>query len=134
MATANDAIDWKRLEDLFHAALSMDPKERSAFLDRSCGEDAVLREEVESLLSFSGKTMDSLKRPVETVAQALAWTETGKTIGPYRLMHLLGDGGMGQVYLAERSDALFEQQVAIKLMHSGVSRTPAMLLRFSAER
>src|SRR5579859_1752260 len=134
MAAGKDAIDWKRLEDLFHAALSVFPGERSDFLDRHCGTDRVLREEIESLLAFSGKTMESLKYPVETVAQALAWTETGKTIGPYRVMHLLGDGGMGQVYLAERSDALYEQQVAIKLMHSGVGRTPAMLLRFSAER
>ena len=64
----------------------------------------------------------------------MAWTETGKTIGPYRLTDLLGDGGMGQVYLAQRSDELYEHQVAIKLMHSGVSRTPAMLLRFGVER
>ncbi len=134
MSKVNDAIDWKRLEDLFHAALSLDPRERPDFLERQCGADTGLRIEIESLLEFSGKTMESLKRPVETVAQSLAWTETGKAIGPYRLTHLLGDGGMGQVYLAERSDELYEQQVAIKLMHSGVGRTPTMVLRFSAER
>ena len=134
MSMGNGGIDWKRLEDLFHAALSIDAKERPDFLERQCGADIVLRKEVESLLAFSDKTVESLKKPVETVAQVLAWNETGKTLGPYRLTDLLGDGGMGQVYLAQRSDELYEQQVAIKLMHSGVSRTPAMLLRFSAER
>jgi eukaryotic-like serine/threonine-protein kinase len=134
MSMGNGAIDWKRLEDLFHAALSLDARERPDYLARQCGANAALRQEIESLLAFSDKTLDLLKRPVEVAAHAMAWTETGKTIGPYRLTELLGDGGMGQVYLAQRSDDLYEQRVAIKLMHSGVSRTPAMLLRFGVER
>src|SRR4051812_4368106 len=104
MSTTDGAIDWERLEELFHATLALDPAERPDFLERNCGANAALRGEIESLIAFSGKTMDSLKRPVETMAQTLAWTETAKNIGPYRVMHLLGNGGMGQVYLAERSD------------------------------
>ena len=131
---ADGAIHWDRVEDLFHSALELDPSERSGFLERSCGDDAALRMEVESLIAFSGKTLDSLKRPVESIAQSLAWQGSGQEIGPYRLTRLLGDGGMGQVYLAERSDHLYEQKVAIKLMHAGLKQAATMLLRFSAER
>ena len=132
MSSTDGAIDWRKLEELFHGALELDPIERSRYLERSCGDDAALRSEVESLIAFSGGTMESLKVPVESVAQSLAWRQTGQEIGPYRLTRLLGDGG--QVYLAERSDHLYDQQVAIKLMHAGLKQAGAMLLRFSAER
>ena len=134
MSMSDGAIDWNRLEELFHATLALEPSDRADFLERTCGGDAALRQEIESLIAFSGGSVDSLKRPVERIAQTLAWAERGKSIGPYRLMHLLGDGGMGQVYLAERADALYEQRVAIKLMHAGVGRSAAMLLRFTSER
>src|SRR5689334_21796062 len=134
MSMSDGAIDWNRLEELFHATLALEPSDRADFLERTCGGDAALRQEIESLIAFSGGNLDSLKRPVERIAQTLAWAESGKSIGPYRLMHLLGDGGMGQVYLAERADALYEQRVAIKLMHAGVGRSAAMLLRFTSER
>jgi len=131
---ADGTVHWNRVEDLFHSALELESSERSLFLERNCGDDIALRMEVESLIAFSGKTLDSLKRPVENVAQSLAWQGMGQEIGPYRLTRLLGDGGMGQVYLAERSDHLYEQKVAIKLMHAGLKQTATMLLRFSAER
>lgn len=125
---------WNRLERLFYAALELGPSERTAFLDRECGDDSELRQEVESLLAYSAKTLGVLKQPVEEAAQRLTWREVGQQVGPYRLISLLGEGGMGQVYLASRADHLYEQQVAIKLMHAGLKQAQSMLIRFSAER
>jgi eukaryotic-like serine/threonine-protein kinase len=125
---------WNRLERLFYGAFELAPAERTAFLDRECGEDPDLRREVESLLAYSAKTLDVLQRPVAEAAQRLAWRDAGQQVGPYRLISFLGEGGMGQVYLASRADHLYEQQVAIKLMHSGLKQAQSMLLRFGTER
>lgn len=125
---------WNRLERLFYGALELAPAERTAFLDQECGDDPELRREVESLLAYSAKTLDVLQRPVAEAAQHLAWRDLGQQVGPYRLISFLGEGGMGQVYLARRADHLYEQQVAIKLMHSGLKQAQSMLLRFSTER
>src|SRR5215472_11770799 len=127
MSQAEKAAEWSRVEDLFYAALALDPAERAGFLERSCGDDHGVRREVESLLAFSGKTLEALKGPVESVAHSLALSENGRELGPYRLVRLLGDGGMGQVFLAERSDHLYEQRVAIKLMHAGLKQSGPML-------
>ena len=55
------------------------------------------------------------------------------TAGPYRLLHLLGEGGMGVVWLAERTDGAYEQQVAVKVLKRGMD-THAILRRFLQER
>src|SRR5437764_14583797 len=127
MSRTDGAASWKQVEDLFYSVLALDPAERPEFLERNCGDDPGLRAEVESLIAFSGQTLESLRAPVEWAAQSVARREAGQQMGPYRLLRLLGDGGMGQVYLAERSDQLYELQVAIKLMHSGLKQTSAML-------
>ncbi len=134
MSSAPGAARWDRMEQLFYAALALPAAERTPFLDRECGEDAALRAEVESLLAFSGKTLQGLRKPVEEAAQNLASKEAEQQIGPYRLSRLIGEGGMGQVYLARRADNLYEQEVAIKLMHAGLKQAQSMLSRFSAER
>lgn len=134
MSAAPGAARWNRLEQLFYAALALPAVERAQFLDRECADDAALRAEVESLLTFSGKTLQELRKPVDEAAQSLALKESGQQIGPYRLTRLLGEGGMGQVYLARRDDNLYEQEVAIKLMLAGLKQAQSMLFRFSAER
>jgi serine/threonine-protein kinase len=134
MSAAPGAARWDRLEQLFYAALALAAAERTQFLDRECAGDAGLRAEVESLLAFSGKTLQELRKPIDQAAQNLASKETGQQIGPYRLIRLIGEGGMGQVYLARRADHLYEQEVAIKLMHAGLKQAQSMLSRFSAER
>jgi serine/threonine-protein kinase len=130
--------NWRRVEELFYTALELAPEERANFLDRSCGNDAALRSEVQSLLDSSGKTLGFLQEPVEKAYQYLKDAPeditTGRPIGAYRLLRVLGEGGTGRVYLAERADDLYKQQVAIKLMHAGFCHTQRMLLRFGAER
>ena len=73
---------------------------------------------------------------VQEVAQHQAEGDapTDRHIGAYRLLSVLGKGGMGTVYLATRADDLYEQKVAIKLMHASVAAARSMRLRFSAER
>lgn len=128
---------WERIEALFYAALEQPASARHDFLESACRNDPALRAEVESLLDASDKTLGFLQRPVEEAARNLDGTDevsVGRQIGAYRLLRVLGEGGMGRVYLAARADDMYQQQVAIKLMHAGLAQTRRMLLRFGAER
>ena len=134
---ANPRSDhWRKLEELFYAALDLAQPDRASFLDRSCGTDSELRREVEILLRSSGETWGFFQKPLEEVAGRVAATSDffGQRIGAYKISRLLGEGGMGKVYLAARADDLYQQQVAIKLVQGGTGRTRDLLLRFSAER
>jgi len=135
MGTSPRSDRWVRIEHLFYAALELEPNTRAAFLDQACRDDAELRKEVESLLRLEGQTMDFLRKPVLDAAhQIAAGTLSGKRIGAYQLLRLLGEGGMGKVYLAARADDLYRKEVAIKTLQGGLGQNPAMLLRFRSER
>jgi len=123
---------WLELDGLFQLAAEMDAPRRGAFLDDACGGDTELRNEVEALLASAEKTLGWLKRPVDGAAQELAFV--GRRIGSYVLLRLLGEGGMGRVFLAARADEHYQQLVAIKLMHSELWQSEMMLERFRAER
>jgi len=125
---------WAQMEKLFYQALDLEPSARPAFLDQACPDNPELRKEVEALLESSGKSIDFLQKRVDHVAQRLSLDDLGQRIGPYRLIGRLGEGGMGKVYLASRADKLYEQEVAIKLMHPGLTEAREMLLRFGIER
>jgi eukaryotic-like serine/threonine-protein kinase len=128
---------WQRIEALFYEALEHAPAAREAFLASACGSDLDLRREIDSLLAASDKTLGFIQRPLQEAARSLddrSEITSGRQIGSYRLLGVLGEGGMGRVYLAARADDLYKQQVAIKLMHAGFAQTRRMLLRFGAER
>lgn len=131
MSPVSNTLRWQRVEELFYAALELDPAARSAFLDATCGQDLVLREELESLLRSSQHSLNFARKAVVEVAQqqSNAHVRAGERIGAYRLMKVLGKGGMGTVYLAARADDLYEQRVAIKLMHPGYAPAESMRLR-----
>jgi serine/threonine-protein kinase len=130
------AEHWQRIDELFYEALDLDPSARKTFLDQSCGADLELRNEVQSLLDASSKSLGFAQQAIVEVArQQEAGSElSGKRIGAYQLLRVVGAGGMGKVYLAERADQLYRQQVAIKVMLPGFGPAQGMLLRFSAER
>src|SRR5579863_4371919 len=135
MASSPKSTRWLRTEYLFYAALELEAG-RTAFLEEACGDDAELRRDVESLLRSSGQTMGFLQKPVALSAQEIAREEelSGKRIGAYQLLRLIGEGGMGKVYLAARADDLYQKQVAIKTVHIGLGQNREMLLRFRSER
>jgi tRNA A-37 threonylcarbamoyl transferase component Bud32 len=83
-----------------------------------------VQDEVESLLKFDTQTVSLSNQIAETaqeVLQASSGVTQSKSFGRYGVIRLLGQGGMGAVYLAERTDGEVEQQVAIKVVHSGTN-------------
>ena len=113
---------WEAVKDIVAEAMDLEPRARSAFLDKECLGKPDLRREVESLLQFDapGSAFSNIDRVPER-------------LGPYRVVREIGRGGMGTVYLGERDDGQFEQRVAIKVIKRGMD-TDAVLRRFYAER
>ncbi len=127
-----------RLKEIFHSAQQLRPNERSAFLDKNCGNDTELRREIDALLKSSQEADGFMVDPpaqlaAEVFGEAEIPAATGRTIGHYKLLERIGTGGMGEVYLAERADQQFKMQVAIKLIKRGMD-TESVLRRFQHER
>jgi eukaryotic-like serine/threonine-protein kinase len=97
---------WERLEEIFHRALEARPEERAALLDAACAGDDGLRHEVEALLGNAGAAEGRLNRAVADAAAELAGVAAtglvGARLGPYRVVERLGEGGMGEAFLAEQ--------------------------------
>jgi serine/threonine protein kinase len=125
---------WQRAESLFHAALERPPEARPTFLDQACGEDVELRRQVEDLVSKAEQTGSFLEEPVLadlTAATGARASLLGRQVGPYRILSLLGTGGMGEVYRAH--DSRLGREVAIKTLPPGFAHDPARLARFRRE-
>lgn len=127
---------WHRIEELFRTVADRPPAEREAHLTRVCGDDEELRREVLELLAH--ETTDRfLEEPIRHAALAITNEPTdempGRRIGPYRLIRLIGRGGMGAVYEARRDDQQFDQRVALKLIKRGMD-TDFVRERFLRER
>lgn len=129
-----DNSRWEKIQQLFEAALEKNPRQQESFLRDSCGGDLELFEEVRSLLEADTNTHSLLQSPaMDQVDLGELFTRDGELIGPYRIIRQIGKGGMGAVYLAERADGQFEQQVALKLIKPGMD-TEEILKRFQGER
>jgi WD40 repeat protein/tRNA A-37 threonylcarbamoyl transferase component Bud32 len=126
-----------RLEDLFARAIEQAPDARARFVEEETASDPDLRVELESLLAYAEATDGAIHRAIGSAAatftEAASAKRIGRFVGPYKLTGVLGEGGMGTVYIAERHDGEYHSRVAIKLMHAA-AMAPLMLARFRAER
>jgi serine/threonine protein kinase len=125
---------WGRAEDLFHAALERSPEARRTFLDEACGDDTELRRQVEILVSKDEEAGSFLEEPVRadiTGTLGARGSLVGRQYGSYRILSLLGAGGMGEVYRAH--DSKLGRDVAIKTLPPEFARDPERLARFRRE-
>jgi non-specific serine/threonine protein kinase/serine/threonine-protein kinase len=125
-----DQESWKKVKEIFGAALDLGPARRAAYLDEACARDEGLRAEVESLIAAHGQPQ-ALSEPPWPVGKLIK-TPMTVAIGPYRLIEKLGEGGMGEVWLAEQTDPV-RRQVALKVIRAGMD-TKEITARFEAER
>jgi serine/threonine protein kinase/tetratricopeptide (TPR) repeat protein len=130
---------WDRIKDLFLRSLDLPPEARSAWLSEACADDPALRGDVEGLLRAQAKPAPIFASDGNGLLGSLIEEEenpadcSGIRIGVYRLLSLLGEGGMGQVFLAERDDGDFAQRVALKRIRADFANSEARL-RFLRER
>src|SRR5262245_45520845 len=105
----------QRVAALFRAALEQDEPQRAGFLQKQCGDDQLLLNEVESLLSADAAAAGFLERPGSDVPRE----GPGATIGRYTLLQPIGEGGFGVVFLAEQREPV-RRQVALKIIKLGM--------------
>lgn len=128
---------WTRVGEIFDAALREPPDRRAVFLQDACGGDRELEADVRSLLASHDEAGAFLEpgdgsRFVSGAAFP-KMPEAGQTIGSWRVVRSLGEGGMGVVYLVERESEQFHQRGALKLIRHGLA-TDEMVRRFRRER
>lgn len=124
---------WAKLQDVFHRAMEMPEEQRTAFLEAECGNDLALLKKVQSLLFAEADQSAILGTPVVPGDPDPDLSMAGQTIGAYRLVRRVGVGGMGSVFLAERSDGTFDREVALKVVKKGMD-TEHVVQRFGLER
>jgi non-specific serine/threonine protein kinase/serine/threonine-protein kinase len=125
-----------RVQQLFEQAIDLAPPARADWLARLHESDPAAARQVAQLLALDaaeadpfGSAIASLRRTLESDAAALV----GSDVGGFRLLRVLGQGGMGTVFLARRRMRDFQQLVALKVLR-GQWLDPAALERFAAER
>ena len=141
---------WQEIWKVFEDAVARAPREREAFLDEACGDNPRLRHAVEELLAADREADSLIDQPVARLGGADPGLRAckdalgapipahrrlarGTTVGPYRILRQIGQGGMSTVYLAERADDTFPRRVAVKLVRPGLE-SEELLERLRTER
>jgi serine/threonine protein kinase/Tol biopolymer transport system component len=131
-----DPQRWQRVKEVFEGALERHGSERAAFLDRECADQPDVRKEVESLLrsyEVAGSFMESpaVAHAADTFVDAEHKLTPGQRVKHYQIVNLIGEGGMGEVYLA--TDTILGRRIALKVLPKFVSKDPERLRRFTQE-
>ena len=123
-------------KDIFFQAIQMDsPEDLRIYLESACGNDEHLRSQVEELLvahQNAGRFLGEYTSSIETKGDSGSAELEGQQIGPYKLLEVIGEGGMGTVYMAEQTEPV-NRRVALKLIKTGMD-TRQVVARFEAER
>ncbi|MEO1083748.1 MAG: protein kinase, partial [Acidobacteriota bacterium] len=138
-ASASDSVSkatldperWRRVAGVVEVALELDAATRAAYLGTLSQQDEALHRQVLRVLRSMG-VVGSEDEPTRVDDPVAREVEDGR-IGPWRVVRLLGRGGMGAVFLAERDDEEYERQVAVKVIGGGF-QAPHVFRRFLAER
>jgi hypothetical protein len=139
-----------QLAEIFDGALDLPLERRSAYVSAACRGDRALEAEVRALLSCDQAESGPLDQPLSVLAGPLFQGDTksdphgsaieqedanaGRGIGPFRIVREIGRGGMGTVYLAERADGAYEQQVALKVGTQGCSHGSSSSVSSASDR
>ena len=131
-----DAERWKQIDEVLDAALEIEPDARAAFLSQRCDRNEELKREVEALLAAHEQAgtfieTSAIKLAARAVAGDTIFARAKRQLGPYRVLSLLGAGGMGEVYLAE--DARLARKVALKMLPLPFVADPDRVRRFANE-
>ena len=136
-----DKQRWRQVETLYHAALEREPGARDAFLAQACAGDEELRREVEELLGYDGSAesfiqgnalaFEARRLEPEELSQTGPQLLPGQSVGAYKILALVGRGGMGEVYRAH--DARLNREVAIKVLPADFAKDADRLRRFEQE-
>jgi eukaryotic-like serine/threonine-protein kinase len=126
---------WENLKEIFHAAVALPSHERGTYLDRVCSGNLSLREAVESLVKSHEETGNFVDTPAYQAAANILTDgvefKAGQTVAHYKILSLLGEGGMGKVYLAE--DTKLHRKVSLKFLSHSLTDDRQRLRRFEHE-
>jgi serine/threonine protein kinase/Tol biopolymer transport system component len=127
---------WQQIDEVFQAAVELEPAQRAAFLDKACTSDQLLRSKVETMLAADDRGWDLVEQPALEIAAPLLSDDQpqltgGEHVGHYEIISLIGRGGMGEVYLAK--DAKLNRRIALKLLPLDYTKDKDRLRRFQQE-
>ena len=130
---------WQRVREIFQGALELPPGQRQPYLEDRCGDDEALLRLARSLVAADGEAGAFMRGPLaETLAEGSLREPApegleGRSVGPYKILSTLGEGGMSTVFLASRDDRVFRRRVALKVIRRGMESRDT-LYRLETER
>ena len=127
--------DWENLKEIFDATVGLAPVDRVAYMDRVCDGNDSLRQAVQSLINSHEETTNFVDKPAYQAAAEDAIDTLdfipGQRIAHYKILSKIGEGGMGQVYLAE--DTKLNRRVSLKFLSPNFTQEPEGVRRFEQE-
>ena len=136
---------WETINEILDTALELQKEKRAAYIEKECEGDQKLKQTVTELLNSIEKSdTEGFLEGAEAYPRQLAADFSisdqpsqsvliGKTIGKYKILELIGHGGMGSVFLTERIDDAYHKKIALKVLRRGMD-TPSNIARFQRER